>query len=175
MSGWNHYQERILSDPFYNNLKLHQHHQQNLCDPIQHHHLHQPQQTNQTYPDSTSHHLQPHLISGTNLLQNGGEPPPNIHTPPHIPTPVSHTVPVIPPQIPPSSIYHHSYNGYIGNTHLHHENSTVSSTAPDLGTHHIKIDTNVGVYQQNTTIHQRRGSLQLWQFLVALLDEPTSR
>lgn len=27
----------------------------------------------------------------------------------------------------------------------------------------------------STTSHQRRGSLQLWQFLVALLDEPASR
>ncbi|XP_055678050.1 uncharacterized protein LOC129786831 [Lutzomyia longipalpis] len=32
----------------------------------------------------------------------------------------------------------------------------------------------VTIHPSNTTIHQRRGSLQLWQFLVALLDEPTA-
>lgn len=51
----------------------------------------------------------------------------------------------------------------------------MTSTAPDLGSsNHLTSEPTVASYPHTNPIHQRRGSLQLWQFLVALLDEPSS-
>ncbi|GAB0094875.1 ETV5-related protein Ets96B [Sergentomyia squamirostris] len=56
--------------------------------------------------------------------------------------------------------------------------ATVTSTEPDYisscGGSSNNSSAIAAIHQSNTTIHQRRGSLQLWQFLVALLDEPTA-
>lgn len=56
-------------------------------------------------------------------------------------------------------------------------------SAPDYGNnvnaHPINTNNSAihlnGLNNTTTGTHQRRGSLQLWQFLVALLDEPESR
>ncbi|KAL5286710.1 ETV4 family protein [Megaselia abdita] len=61
-----------------------------------------------------------------------------------------------------SSAYHH---------HHHHVDSVVSSTENDLKFENIYGSCNP---ISGNTINQRRGSLQLWQFLVALLDEPST-
>lgn len=56
--------------------------------------------------------------------------------------------------------------------------TTVSSTEPDFGSNIVSSNhsaINVIHSTAGGTLHQRRGSLQLWQFLVALLDEPAAR
>lgn len=71
--------------------------------------------------------------------------------------------------------YESPYNSTISSTYALRpvavDSTTVSSTDGD-----IKYD---GLYNNaistSQTVSQRRGSLQLWQFLVALLDEPTTR
>lgn len=98
---------------------------------------------------------------------------------------------------PDSSIssYHSNYNSYRSSDL---PTSTVSSTEPDFGSNVVSSNqpnallingngTNGGGGGDTTSvsignggngngnIHQRRGSLQLWQFLVALLDEPAAR
>ncbi|KAH8271411.1 hypothetical protein KR018_009142, partial [Drosophila ironensis] len=51
--------------------------------------------------------------------------------------------------------------------------STTSSDA-DLRLDHFYASNGISTSSNGQTISQRRGSLQLWQFLVALLDEPTT-
>lgn len=50
----------------------------------------------------------------------------------------------------------------------------VNNSPTTTSTNHHSL-TNILNSTTSTTTHQRRGSLQLWQFLVALLDEPASR
>lgn len=79
-------------------------------------------------------------------------------------------------QIPPDSSglnYHHAYS-----FRQHQDASTttgVSSTDPDYGGSINSAQSSLNQLPHGINIHQRRGSLQLWQFLVALLDEPAQR
>lgn len=96
------------------------------------------------YPDSTSHHLSPSSIHGASTTQ-----------------------------LPDSSGTYQNY------PFRPSETSIVTSTEPDYGAVSNltgqNLSTPPNLQTTNTTsIHQRRGSLQLWQFLVALLDEPAS-
>lgn len=50
----------------------------------------------------------------------------------------------------------------------------VNNSPTTTSTNHHSLS-NILSGTTSTTSHQRRGSLQLWQFLVALLDEPASR
>lgn len=68
------------------------------------------------------------------------------------------------------SPYHHSNYPYRSPA----DTTAVSSTEPDFGSSVTSNQTS-GVIHSSGSLHQRRGSLQLWQFLVALLDEPASR
>jgi hypothetical protein len=44
-----------------------------------------------------------------------------------------------------------------------------------IQTSNANVQSNNNLNHSNTSFQQRRGSLQLWQFLIALLDEPSSR
>ncbi|KAJ6637880.1 ETV5-related protein Ets96B [Pseudolycoriella hygida] len=68
--------------------------------------------------------------------------------------------------------YHHTNYSYRSPP----DTTAVSSTEPDFGSNVTSNQTinGVGVIHSSGSLHQRRGSLQLWQFLVALLDEPAS-
>lgn len=78
-------------------------------------------------------------------------------------------------QMPPDSSglnYHHAYS------FRHHQDAAatgVSSTDPDYGGGISSAQSSLNQIPHGLNIHQRRGSLQLWQFLVALLDEPAQR
>lgn len=52
--------------------------------------------------------------------------------------------------------------------------STTSSDA-ELRLDQFYASNGISTSSNGQAISQRRGSLQLWQFLVALLDEPTTR
>ncbi|KAG4077794.1 hypothetical protein HA402_011223 [Bradysia odoriphaga] len=73
------------------------------------------------------------------------------------------------------SPYHHSISTYPYRSPAD-TTTAVSSTEPDFGSTVTSNQTGsgVGVIHSSGSLHQRRGSLQLWQFLVALLDEPAS-
>lgn len=72
--------------------------------------------------------------------------------------------------------YDGPYNSTITSTYALRPNAvdstTVSSTDGDLKFESLYASNTISTSQ---TVSQRRGSLQLWQFLVALLDEPTTR
>lgn len=98
------------------------------------------------YPDSTSH-----LIHPSSTVQTT--------------TPNDTTI---------SGSYHTNY------TFRGAEATTVSSSEADYVINSNVVTSNqtngATVLASSTTgLHQRRGSLQLWQFLVALLDEPAAR
>ncbi|XP_059610582.1 ets DNA-binding protein pokkuri [Phlebotomus argentipes] len=88
------------------------------------------------------------------------------------------------PIVSSGSHHHHlaesSQHGYQQNYGLRSTSDTsaaVTSTEPDYiscGGSSNNSPAIAAIHQSNTAIHQRRGSLQLWQFLVALLDEPTA-
>lgn len=63
-----------------------------------------------------------------------------------------------------------------GYSFRHQDPSTtvVSSTEPENSSV-ASSQSNLNQTQHGINLHQRRGSLQLWQFLVALLDEPSQR
>ncbi|XP_075164077.1 ets96B [Haematobia irritans] len=74
--------------------------------------------------------------------------------------------------------YENPYNAAISSTYaLRAGNSVDSSTAVSSTDSDFKLESLYAANNGITTSHtvsQRRGSLQLWQFLVALLDEPTT-
>lgn len=177
--GWHHhYQDKLFPEPLYTNLKI---------PP--------PSSINGTvsagqsphitpYPDSTSSHNLHHHHHAMQSGQQQHSSVINAH-------PSTQLASIEPP--PDSSIgsYHNSgYPSYRSSSDL--PTSTVSSTEPDYGanvgssnqssTLHINANVNGnsgcngdGTGITNGSIHHRRGSLQLWQFLVALLDEPAAR
>lgn len=136
----------------YNNLKLQNPHENgalqshiNSANSVAH---------QSAYPDSTSHLL--HTTSTT-----------------------SHQT-ISSVDVPISGSYHSNYAFRAGET----ATATVASVT-STDTDYV-INSNVVTSNQNnattavlasstTGLHQRRGSLQLWQFLVALLDEPAAR
>ncbi|KAL1404221.1 hypothetical protein pipiens_005427 [Culex pipiens pipiens] len=68
--------------------------------------------------------------------------------------------------------HHHHHQGYGATAGTYRQPSDiVTSSEPDYS---LAGGTGSAVGGQNGPLHQRRGSLQLWQFLVALLDEPNS-
>lgn len=75
-----------------------------------------------------------------------------------------------------SSLHHQQPSGEI----VYYNNSTDSSDYVTTTSNHSLTPTN-GSLTSNTlntgsvSFQQRRGSLQLWQFLIALLDEPSSK
>jgi hypothetical protein len=89
---------------------------------------------------------------------------------------------------PPTSIYsttqqpdstsslHQQSSGEI----VYYNNSTDSSDYVTTTSNHSLTPTNAALpgnnlNSGNVSFQQRRGSLQLWQFLIALLDEPSSK
>lgn len=72
-----------------------------------------------------------------------------------------------------SSLNYHS--AYAFRHHQEASTATVSSTDPDYGGGISSAQSSLNQLPHGINIHQRRGSLQLWQFLVALLDEPAQR
>lgn len=98
------------------------------------------------YPDSTSH-----LIHGSSSSHQANSN-----------------------ELSTTGTYHSNY-GYRAT-----ESASVSSTEPDYVVNSSVISSNqtnstLSSITNSTGLHQRRGSLQLWQFLVALLDEPAAR
>lgn len=74
----------------------------------------------------------------------------------------------------------YSYRGAGGDSGDTTPTAAVSSTEPDFGSSSVVSSNhagNVNVIHSTASgsLNQRRGSLQLWQFLVALLDEPAAR
>lgn len=135
----------------YNNLKLQNSHENGgqLQSHINVHHQ-------SAYPDSTSH-----LIHST--------PPSTLAAVPTAQATNSNDTSIS------DASYHPNYSFRCAET------ASVSSS----GENDYVINSNVVTSNQNngttvlasstTGLHQRRGSLQLWQFLVALLDEPAAR
>lgn len=76
-----------------------------------------------------------------------------------------------------SSAIHHPASGDVA----YYNNSTDSSDYVTTTSSHSLTAAANGNMQSNTlssgtvSFQQRRGSLQLWQFLIALLDEPSSK
>lgn len=75
--------------------------------------------------------------------------------------------------------YENPYNSAISSTYALRPGSGVdSSTAVSSTDSDFKLESLYAANNNISTSHtvsQRRGSLQLWQFLVALLDEPTTK
>lgn len=67
--------------------------------------------------------------------------------------------------------------GYFNNSTDSSDYVTTTSNQQQLSiqTTNASVQSNNNLSHGNTSFQQRRGSLQLWQFLIALLDEPSSR
>lgn len=67
--------------------------------------------------------------------------------------------------------------GYFNNSTDSSDYVTTTSNQQQLSiqTTNASVQSNNNLSHGNTNFQQRRGSLQLWQFLIALLDEPSSR
>uniref|UniRef100_A0A182RGF2 ETS domain-containing protein n=1 Tax=Anopheles funestus TaxID=62324 RepID=A0A182RGF2_ANOFN len=170
-AAWHSYSERMFSDPLYTSLKL-QTQQSSPPQLVPQHSI---------FPDSTSHlasaavaaaasleHHQHSLAIGTHGVQQspgdiGGS---------HATDPFLHQSSIggggyayrQPADIVTSSETDYC-TGAVGTSASIASITTTTNTSP------------LGALQQNGSngaLHQRRGSLQLWQFLVALLDEPSS-
>lgn len=136
----------------YNNLKLSNAHDGNGV--LSHINTHQS-----AYPDSTSH-----LLHTTQATTSPSSPTSQL-------TVATGDVVSIP------TSYHSNY-AFRGA-----EPASVSSSETEYVINSNVVTSNQGsaatttsVLASSTTgLHQRRGSLQLWQFLVALLDEPAAR
>ncbi|XP_058814300.1 ETV5-related protein Ets96B-like isoform X2 [Topomyia yanbarensis] len=146
VTAWHTYSERMFTDPLYTSLKL-QSQQQSATSS--------PQLTQHSiFPDSTSH------------LSSALE-----HT---------HSISAHQTDATESFLHHQGYASY------RQPSDVVTSSEPDYcntGTGNTSALTNISTTNPsplnslpvpNGPLHQRRGSLQLWQFLVALLDEPAS-
>ncbi|XP_058454043.1 ETV5-related protein Ets96B [Malaya genurostris] len=146
VTAWHTYSERMFNDPLYTSLKL-QSQQQSATSS--------PQLTQHSiFPDSTSH-----LSSALD------------HT---------HSISAHQTDTTDSFLHHQGYASY------RQPSDVVTSSEPDYcntGSGNGSALTNISTTNPsplnslpvpNGPLHQRRGSLQLWQFLVALLDEPAS-
>ncbi|XP_053664576.1 ETV5-related protein Ets96B-like [Anopheles marshallii] len=167
-AAWHSYSERMFSDPLYTSLKL-QSQQSSPPQLVPQHSI---------FPDSTSHlasaavaaaasleHHQHSLTIGTHGVQQGSgdgshATDPFLHQP---------SIGGGYPYRQPADIVTSSETDYCAGA---------GGTAASIAS--ITTTTNpspLSALQQNGSngaLHQRRGSLQLWQFLVALLDEPSS-
>uniref|UniRef100_A0A182NEF0 ETS domain-containing protein n=1 Tax=Anopheles dirus TaxID=7168 RepID=A0A182NEF0_9DIPT len=171
-AAWHSYSERMFSDPLYTSLKLQQSQQASPPQLVPQHSI---------FPDSTSHlasaavaaaasleHHQHPLVVGTGHGVSGQQQGDGSQaTDPFLQHPgggagagYSYRQ--------PADIVTSSETDYC----------TAGGTAGSIAS--ITTTTNpspLSALQQggaNGPLHQRRGSLQLWQFLVALLDEPSS-
>uniref|UniRef100_A0A182T5S4 ETS domain-containing protein n=1 Tax=Anopheles maculatus TaxID=74869 RepID=A0A182T5S4_9DIPT len=168
-AAWHSYSERMFSDPLYTSLKLQTAQQSSPPQLVPQHSI---------FPDSTSHlasaavaaaasleHHHQHSLAaiGTHGVQQGDGG--------HATDPFLHQSSVGGgyPYRQPADIVTSSETDYCtgpGGTSASIASITTTTNPSPLG-----------ALQQNGsngTLHQRRGSLQLWQFLVALLDEPSS-
>jgi ets translocation variant 5 len=151
VSSWHsQYNERMFNDPLYTTLKLQ--------SPMGQHQTTQQQQQQQQISVSASTSSPHHLHQQINPY----------------PDSTSHhslsTVPSVP--LPDSTYHHHHHSNYI-----YRSSDISSSTEQDYPVTPLITSTHthsLGI-SQTGQVHQRRGSLQLWQFLVALLDEPSVR
>ncbi|XP_050077258.1 ETV5-related protein Ets96B [Anopheles maculipalpis] len=167
-AAWHSYSERMFSDPLYTSLKLQTAQQSSPPQLVPQHSI---------FPDSTSHlasaavvaaasleHHQHSLAAiGTHGVQQGDGS--------HATDPFLHQSSVGGgyPYRQPADIVTSSETDYCtgpGGTSASIASITTTTNPSPLGT----LQQN----GSNGTLHQRRGSLQLWQFLVALLDEPSS-
>ncbi|XP_035908783.1 ETV5-related protein Ets96B-like isoform X1 [Anopheles stephensi] len=167
-AAWHSYSERMFSDPLYTSLKLQTAQQSSPPQLVPQHSI---------FPDSTSHlasaavaaaasleHHQHSLAAiGTHGVQQGDGG--------HATDPFLHQSSVGGgyPYRQPADIVTSSETDYCtgpGGTSASIASITTTTNPSPLGA----LQPN----GSNGTLHQRRGSLQLWQFLVALLDEPSS-
>lgn len=163
-TAW-HYQEKLFVDTsMYNNLKLPNTHDGNIVLP--HMNTHQS-----AYPDSTSHLL--HTSQATTATPSSTTSVAAVAA-----ATASHlTVATVESASLPSS-YHTNY-GFRGVEPVVSVSSSeteyvINSNVVTSNQSHAAATTSV-LASSTTGLHQRRGSLQLWQFLVALLDEPAAR
>ncbi|XP_053676167.1 ETV5-related protein Ets96B [Anopheles nili] len=168
-AAWHSYSERMFSDPLYTSLKL-QSQQSSPPQLVPQHSI---------FPDSTSHlataaaaaaasleHHQHSLVVGAHgvgqqVSSDGSQATdPFLHQPGSVGGSYAYRQ--------PADIVTSSETDYCN----------AAGSSASIGS--ITTTTNpspLSALQQtggNGPLHQRRGSLQLWQFLVALLDEPTS-
>ncbi|XP_055600580.1 ETV5-related protein Ets96B [Uranotaenia lowii] len=165
VTAWHTYSERMFSDPLYTSLKLTHSQQQSSSSPQLTQHS--------IFPDSTSSHLSSaldHSLSAAAAAHH------HHHHHHHHQSSAADAAEAFLQQ-------HQGYSAY------RQPSDIVTSSEPDYCS-----ATSVGAGQtalasisttnpsplnsltggHNGPLHQRRGSLQLWQFLVALLDEPAS-
>ncbi|XP_052864574.1 ETV5-related protein Ets96B-like [Anopheles cruzii] len=166
-AAWHSYSERMFSDPLYTSLKL-QTQQSSPPQLVPQHSI---------FPDSTSHLSASAAAAAASVsldhqhsLVVGGHG-------------TAHQTSGDGSQAAESFLHHAAGGGYSYRqtadmvTSSETDYCTATGTSATIAS--ITTTTNpspLGALQagSNGPLHQRRGSLQLWQFLVALLDEPTS-
>lgn len=166
-----------------------------------HHHTHHPPhhphhgQTTNLHGHHHPHHLTPHHSSAFKFSHSGvlsSSSPPSVYHHQYngqntssaygLRTPSELTPLALAPVSTTSEMdikYENPYNAAISSTYaLRSGNGVDSSTVVSSTDSDFKLESLYAANNGITTSHtvsQRRGSLQLWQFLVALLDEPTTK
>ncbi|XP_046805826.1 ETV5-related protein Ets96B [Lucilia cuprina] len=183
-----HYHNTKTEHPDSTTTHLSNHHPHST-HPHSHHHAHHHHHPHAQGTNLHHHHHQAHLSPHSSAFKFSHSPSVYHHqyngqtptgyglrstgdlTPSLALTPVSTTTEV-------DIKYENPYNSAISSTYTLRPGSGVdSSTAVSSTDTDFKLESLYASNNNITTSHtvsQRRGSLQLWQFLVALLDEPTT-
>lgn len=121
------------------------------------------------YPDSTSHllHTSTSALSSTSIISST--------SPTTTPTQLSNCNEVSIGSYQTNYAFHPSDVACVSSTDPDYaiNSNVVSSNQPNAG--NSLLTSHAAAAAAAAGLHQRRGSLQLWQFLVALLDEPAAR